>query len=367
MITPSAQQDAAIKAVSKWLKTKKNKKPWFYLGGYAGVGKTWLAKIIAESVKGKVSYGAFTGKAALVLRSKGCDGAQTIHSMIYKPREDVPGVTEFVLNRESHIRSSALVIIDEVSMVGDELGKDLLSFGVPVLVLGDPGQLPPVKSEGFFTKHEPDFMLTEVHRQAAENPIIRMSMDIREGRTVSFGAYGESRVIPSGTIGRRDVLAADQVLVGLNRTRTENNRKIRALKGIDEFWPCVGERLVCLKNNHDKGLLNGGIWEVAKVIDSDDEEIMMIVSPIDAGMVQQSVEVTVHRAFFEGTERGLPWYERANFDEFDFGYALTVHKSQGSQWDNVVVFDESRSFRNDRARWLYTAVTRAAEKVTVVR
>ncbi|WP_370677582.1 ATP-dependent RecD-like DNA helicase [Pleomorphomonas sp. PLEO] len=367
MITPSAQQDAALKAVSKWLKKNRGQKPWFYLGGFAGTGKTTLAKRIAEDVKGKVTFGAFTGKAALVLRSKGCEHASTIHSMIYKPREDVPGVTEFVINRESHIRSSALVIIDEVSMVGEDLGKDLLSFGVPVLVLGDPGQLPPVKSEGFFTKHEPDFMLTDVHRQAAENPIIRMSMDIREGRAVGFGAYGESRVIPTGIIGRKEVLAADQVLCGLNRTRTENNQKIRRLKGIDSFWPTVGERIVCLKNNRDKGLLNGGLWEVAKIVDSDDEAIIMIVLPIDAGMVQQGVEVTVHRAFFEGTERELPWYERARFDEFDFGYALTVHKAQGSQWDDVIVFDESRSFRADHARWLYTAVTRAAEKVTVVR
>lgn len=364
-MTPSPQQDQALVAVSRWLKSR-DRKPFFYLGGFAGTGKTTLAKRLAADVRGKVFYGAFTGKAALVLRSKGCDGASTIHSMIYKPREDVPGVTEFVLNREAPVKDAKLVVIDEVSMVGEDLGADLLSFDVPVLVLGDPAQLPPVKSEGYFTKHEPDFMLTEVHRQAAENPIIRMSMIVREGGTLRLGQYGESRVIPQGVITRGEILKADQVLVGMNKTRTETNAKIRRLKGIESFWPTVGERLVCLRNDRDLGLLNGSLWTVAKIIHVDEDAISMAVEPSDIGMSKQAVEVAVHRFFFEGRERELTWQERRNFQEFDFGYALTVHKSQGSQWDDVVVFDESRTFREDRAKHLYTAVTRAAERVTVI-
>lgn len=89
----------------------------------------------------------------------------------------------------------------------------------------------------------------------------------------------------------------------------------------------------------------------------------MTVRPEDDGA---PVDVAVRNEFFAGGESALSWDERRNFDEFTYGYALTVHKAQGSQWPSVVLFDESRCFREDRARWLYTGVTRAAEKLTVV-
>src|SRR3954469_18553543 len=194
----SPQQDAALKAVAEWL--RRGDKPVFRLFGYAGTGKTTLARHIAEGVDGDVAFGAYTGKAALVLRSKGCADASTIHSMIYRSRESDEGGPQFVLNRQSAAAKADLIVIDECSMVDEELGRDLLSFGRPVLVLGDPAQLPPVKGGGFFTEAEPDIMLTEVHRQAQDNPIIRMSMAIREGGRLARGAFGESRVIARGDI-----------------------------------------------------------------------------------------------------------------------------------------------------------------------
>ncbi len=100
-----------------------------------------------------------------------------------------------MLNRRSAVADAKLVIIDECSMVDEELGKDLLSFGTKVLVLGDPAQLPPIQGGGFFTAAEPDAMLTEVHRQAQDDPIVRMSMDIREGRELEIGRHGESEVV----------------------------------------------------------------------------------------------------------------------------------------------------------------------------
>ena len=197
----SPHQDAALKAVADWLKAKPgsgNTPPLFRLFGYAGTGKTTLATHLAEDVDGKVLFAAFTGKAALVMRSKGCDGASTIHSLIYRARESGEEVPSFDLWDDAPASKAKLIVIDECSMVDAELGRDLMSFGVPLLVLGDPAQLPPIQGGGFFTDAEPDVMLTEVHRQAASNPIIRLSMDIRAGNRLEPGRYGETQVVARG-------------------------------------------------------------------------------------------------------------------------------------------------------------------------
>src|SRR5690606_1995233 len=127
-------------------------------------------------------------------------------------------------------------------------------------------QLPPVKDAGYFTDADPDIMLTEIHRQAADNPIIRMSMDIREGRGLDFGTYGESKVIRSGAVDRAEVLLANQILCGKNLTRVTYNDRVRALKGLPPRQPVAGDRLVCLRNNKQKNLLNGQLWDVSEVI-----------------------------------------------------------------------------------------------------
>lgn len=371
-MTWTPQQESAIKAVARWHKDKKGPQV-FRLFGFAGSGKTTLAKEMAKSVDGDVLFGSFTGKAALVLRKKGCEGASTIHSMIYKPVEDpVTGHTEFILNQDSDVAIATLVIIDEVSMVGEELARDLLSFGTRVLVLGDPAQLPPVRGEGFFINTTPDVMLTEVHRQAAENPIIRMSMDVREGRGLQPGHYGESRVVRRCDLSREEmrelVMNADQMLCGTNKTRQSFNARIRQIKGIagqHEAWhPVEGDRLVCLKNNRTRGLLNGGLWEATKV-SFVKGKFEMLVSSIDEENIIP-VDVSVSPEFFLGTEKDMDWREKKKSDEFCHGYALTVHKSQGSQWNNVFLYDESSVFRDDAAKHLYTGITRAAERVTVV-
>ena len=153
----------------------------FRLFGYAGTGKTTLARHLAAHIDGEVRYAAFTGKAALVMRRKGCGGASTIHSLIYRARESGEETPTFELWDDAPASKAKLIVIDECSMVDAELGRDLMSFGVPVLVLGDPAQLPPVQGGGFFTDVEPDAMLTEVHRQAQDDPIVRLSMQVRGG------------------------------------------------------------------------------------------------------------------------------------------------------------------------------------------
>ncbi|NJR13684.1 MAG: AAA family ATPase [Phyllobacteriaceae bacterium] len=266
----SPEQERALGAVRQWL--LKPRQQVFRLFGYAGTGKTTLARYLAEQVDGSVQFAAFTGKAAQVLRTKGAPNARTIHSLIYRPRGEEEQEDEatgkmtmaptFAINRQSPISKAALVIIDECSMVDEALGRDLLSFGTPVLVLGDPGQLPPIGGGGFFTEAEPDFLLEEIHRQAADNPIIRIARDVREGRDIAFGDYGAVKVIARAQVTSDLVLEADQVLVGTNRSRKRYNGRLRELKGFAGPLPQAGDKMVCLRNDPAKDLLNGSLWKV---------------------------------------------------------------------------------------------------------
>lgn len=408
----SPQQDTALQRIEAWRKDP-DAPQVFYLAGYAGTGKTTLAKTVAEGSDGFVPFCAFTGKAASVLQRKGCLGASTIHSLIYRSSEkskkalreledallarmaavkqelgerwsqqlqdDDRIVSElrrkleiersnvarpaFMLNPDSDLCDADFAIVDECSMVDGRMGQDLLSFGKKILVLGDPAQLPPVMGEGFFTSAEPDFMLTEIHRQASENPIIAMATIVREGGTLQLGRYGSS-LVTADRLDPQDVLTYGQILVGKNATRHAVNARVRQLKDINDTYPQLGERLVCLRNEHDKGLLNGTLWSVTDVgvHDASADSIFMTVKPEDGGE-EQGVEC--HSQHFDG--RKLEFYERKEKSEFAFGYALTCHKAQGSEWPSVLVFDESATFKEDRRKWLYTAITRAAERVTISR
>jgi exodeoxyribonuclease-5 len=190
-------------------------------------------------------------------------------------------------------------------------------------------------------------------------------MIAREGGRLPVGEHGRSRVVRREAITAADVLGADQVLVGTNRTRRLYNRRIRALKGFEGELPVVGDKLVCLRNDRQKGLLNGGLWRVESVRPKRKEMLRYMVAPEEA-TGSAPARIAVLPEFFTGEGGELPWARRRESDEFDFGYALTVHKAQGSQWDSVVLFDESFAFREHRARWLYTGVTRAAGRLAVV-
>ncbi len=396
----SPQQDRALLEVSEWLKN--SKKQVFRLFGYAGTGKTTLARHFAEDIAGAVHFAAYTGKAAHVLKQKGCANASTIHGLIYhtmdksgvrllelenecaalinqvqtievkdKIRSLQTKIDEerkslhrpgFTLNHNSDARYAKLIVIDECSMVDAKMGEDLLSFGVKVLVLGDPAQLPPVASAGFFTNHEPDIMLTEIHRQAGDNPIIRMATDVREGRSLSLGNYGSSKIITKDQLNKEIALEADQILVGRNKTRTSINNRVRVLKGMEGICS-DGEKIVCLRNNNELGIMNGSLWTVENYYPIDENTCVLNI----IGENGLKVETLAHTHYFLSKQDQLSWWDKKDAEEFDYGYALTTHKSQGSQWDNVLLFDESSSFRNDATKWLYTAITRAANKITIAR
>jgi len=368
MTTFTPHQDSALKAVADWLKAKPGRNgtpPVFRLFGYAGTGKTTLARHIAEAVDGEVKFAAFTGKAALVMRNKGCDNASTIHSLIYRARESGVEQPSFELWDDAPASKAKLIVIDECSMVDAEMGRDLMSFECPLLVLGDPAQLPPIQGGGFFTDAEPDAMLTEVHRQAQDDPIVRLSMQVRNGERLVPGEYGKSSVVPRSDFDPQRALETDQILVGRNVTRRAYNGRLRERRGFADPLPVAGDKLVCLRNNRRKGLFNGGLWKVAERPTTRRQVLKLRLNP-DEGFAGKGVKVSVRSECFNGRIEELEWPQRKKYEEFDFGYVLTVHKSQGSQWDDVVLFDESFAFPDSRARWLYTGITRAAKRLTVV-
>lgn len=397
----SAQQERAVDSVGAWL--RRMDKPWFRLDGYAGTGKTTIARHLSSQVPGKVFFAAFTGKAALVLRQAGCPNPSTIHKLIYLPRnkcliklrqleeellilgkrepqpqELIDKVVRLIeeekknlsrpswkLNTDSELKSASLLIVDESSMIDQQMGEDLLSFNCPVLALGDPGQLPPVRGSSFF-QGKPDFMLTEIHRQAKDNPIIWMSKEVREGRALRPGTYGESSVavlssVPQDTI-KEMVLQTDQLLVGRNTTRRASNRRIRELLGRKDTLPEVNDKVICLRNNHQLSILNGQLFKVQTEPLIVDEQLSLDLVPEDDS--GEPVIVLAHTHYFLGKSDGLDVWTKLDAEEFDYGYALTVHKAQGSQWGKVTLFDEWH--QTSRDKWLYTAITRAREKIDIL-
>lgn len=371
MISLAPQQAAGLDLAAKWFKQCQFERgrlsqPIFRIFGYAGTGKTTITKRLAELTGASVVYAAFTGKAALMMERNGCYGASTIHGLIYQVKDHGDGSVRFVWDADSAAKTAGLIVIDECSMVDEELAADLMRYGRPILVLGDPAQLPPVKGAGYFINAEPDVMLTEIHRQAADNPIIRMATIVREGGALDYGDYGESRVIQRGVLSPEEVSKAEQVLVGKNATRRSYNARLRGVLGFTGLEPQVGDKLVCLKNDKPLGIFNGGLFRAVEIDAGDNRHVSFWAASEDFPN-RAPVECKVRREFFSGSADDIPWHELRGTQQFDYGYALTCHKSQGSQWDDVIAYDESQTFRDDAAKWLYTAITRAAKTITVVR
>lgn len=376
-VTWSPQQVEAIKVARGWLmrcnaelrQGRKLSQPILRMFGFAGTGKTTLARHLADGADGPTCWCAFTGKAALMMQRSGCHGATTIHGLIYQVKEGRNGATRFVPDKASPAATAAMIGVDECSMVNEELALDLLSFGRPILVLGDPAQLPPVGGPGYFINATPDVMLTEIHRQARENPIIHMATTIREGGSLELGTYGESRVIERGILSPEEVKAADQILVGKNATRTAYNRRMRSIYGYDHDFPMKGERLVCLRNDKSLGIYNGGLFTVDSgllVPEPDKTNCVKFEVKSEDFKRKAALPVHVRREFFLGAAEDIPWQELRGTQQFDFGYALTVHKAQGSAWEKVIVYNEAETFKDDARKWLYTAITRASNNLTVV-
>lgn len=379
----------------------------FCLFGYAGTGKSTLALHLVENSDRRWLFAAYTGKAAHVMRQKGCTGARTLHSLIYRPsgeslateirnlttRIDELLLLELTDEQKDELRrlvatrtklmednrprfdvwaespmaeqDVAGVVVDEVSMVDERLARDLESFGKKILVLGDPAQLPPVGGGGHYTGRRPNVMLTEVHRHARESGILSLATHVREGRSLSsWSGPPDVTIVRPGKANEDAALAADQVLVGRNATRRAANVRLRGLLGRGEIvGPSPGDRLVCLRNDREYGLFNGSQWEVAKSdVDVDAMTAEIVLKSEDDGRVVEC-PTWIHHMMGRSSDLDTMGPSRRDIPEFDWSYAMTVHKAQGSQWRSVVLVDESRSFDS---RWLYTGITRASERLVVI-
>ncbi|MGE3404989.1 MAG: ATP-dependent RecD-like DNA helicase [Vicinamibacterales bacterium] len=423
--TPSALQAQAIAAIGEWFENRTAAQQVFRVYGYAGSGKSTITKhAIAELGPGEgdgVLYAAFTGKAALVMTRKGTP-ASTIHSLIYRVSEATPAEIErirqdmaeltaklpgmgdaerlfaasqlrslelrladihkprFVLNEQSALRDAKLLVLDEVSMVGEDMARDLLAFGKPVLVLGDPGQLPPIKGEGAFTGIAPDVMLTEVHRQAGDSAIIRLATLARQGEPIPYGEHDDFVwKMRRGDVGPAQMLQGGQVICGRNATRLQLNLAMKRAAGFEGFYPTgQGEKIICLKNRNDLGLVNGMFLELAEVRDEDEISFSAMVTTEDgdevgAGRNGRPQRFRIYKGHFD--EHVAPDPERERRDHWKkktaieavWGWAITCHRAQGSQWENVIVFDDGLGrTAEDRARWLYTAITRAERGLVIL-
>ncbi len=388
----------------------------FVLCGYAGTGKTFLIDYVVRGLGLVPNESAVfvtpTGKAASVLIRCGLP-ASTLHSLIYTREEDVEVnedgeiVSERFLRfvkREKISGEIRLIVVDETSMVADDTLKDLLSFGVKCLFCGDPAQLPPVGGSNTLLSM-PCITLKQIVRQEENNPIIRLAERARAGEYIEYGEYGDGvAVIP-----RRDFikslreklfLKADTIIVGTNRTRNLINREVRSLLGISNAakLPIDGEKIICTLNNWEKVLDENGNFHlvngiIGKCYNVREEEDGLALLDFQADFLDKKVKdlpfdtgiftdgryfhgygdkaciladgTVVHEDNYELLRRVRVKREDA-ICRFEFAYAVTCHKSQGSEYDFVIVIDESGRFENAR-EWLYTAITRARKKLLIVR
>ena len=372
------EQYNAIKLAIEWYYNP-HKKPAFFLCGSAGTGKSTVAKT-AVSMMGlspyQVLFVTFTGKAASVLRAKG-NVANTIHSTFYRVFSFPDGRTGFA-KRKSIPTTIKLVVVDEVSMVNEHMMTDLKSFGVPLFCLGDPGQLPALFYPNLGVEN-PDVFLTEVIRQKADSGVLMLAIMVREGKHIDFGQYKESKVIHMDEIS--NIEKYDMVLCWSNKTRKEINSLIRKKKGYNSVYPKHGEKLVCLKNNYTYEISSNGLdlvpvngMEMKALSDakfSSNEEFLIMDYAPDY-IKDKNFSSPVSKIPFEAYKNMEPYEDRMQYIPnyqvvLDFGYCLTVHKSQGSAWANVLIIDEYGGPKADYKKWLYTGITRTTTSITIAR
>ncbi len=346
----------------------------FTLAGYAGTGKSFMTELVIQELGLKyqeVAYCTFTGKASLVLTKyhKGKSQVSTIHKLIYDVRENRAGDTEFVL-KES-LPDIRLIVVDEASMVSGKILDDLRSFNKPILAIGDHGQLPPIGEEVNLMSN-PDFKLTEILRQAEDNPIIYLSKLVREGHRIEHGNYDNKVIVMSKRDKRSNpgvMLHMDQVICGYNRTRTRLNSEIRYKLGITSEDPVKGDKIIFLKNNWEKevdgyNLVNGMVGNIANDPRGDELKSGLDVWKINVRpdfLKSEFKDIRVPQADFRLNKEKLDRFDAKQVNRIDYGYAITAHKSQGSQFDKVFVLNEPLG--DEKWRWTYTAITRAKDKL----
>ena len=378
MVLTNGQEKGLKIAVERY----KNGEPYTVIAGYAGAGKSTLVSHIVDALNISplsVCYVAFTGKASLVLREKGCENSMTAHKLLYHSKEKPDGTFEHK-PRKNLEWPYKLIVVDEVSMIPTDMWDLLLSHGVHVIALGDPGQLPPIDGESELLKH-PHVFLDEVVRQAQDSEIIRLSMDIREGISLKPYKGNEVIIINKNQLNDFYYSGADQIIAAKNITRNDINWKCRKIKFGNDVpnYPIEGEKAICLKNywnvlsNSGDPLINGMIGELSGInfrhnIDKYDDIMNANFAIGDKNKFHQLF--IDYKLFAESkqTINGDNWMDFRGMVKpmlFDYAYCITCHKSQGSEFDKVLVFNEYMK-STDHKRWLYTAATRAKKKLIIV-
>lgn len=390
MILTKKQEEGLKLAVARY----KEGQPWTCIAGYAGTGKSTLVKYIVAALdideQNDVCYVAYTGKAANVLKEKGCPNAMTTHRLLYQsvPRND--GTFYHKIKRPLEYRYD-LIVVDEISMLPKEMWELLLSHKIHVICLGDPFQLPPIgEDNGVLAK--PHIFLDEIMRQEEESEIIRLTMDIREGKSLELFRGNEVQVID-----QKDIIGgmygwADQILVAKNLTRrTINNQMRKMLFGTEDTTPIEGDKVICLRNDWEHPsaagdiAVNGTIGTLSNIRYAYNNPVLnprMTADFLPETYTDIDVEVSPYDLYFRDINMdykllttGEETVTKENFKTFpkiwrpqvfDYAYAITTHKAQGSEYDKVLVFEEYLK-GGDHARWLYTAATRAKKKLVLVR
>ena len=371
--------------------------PYTCIAGYAGSGKSTLVRFIIEALEvpeEEVCYVAFTGKAATVLQQKGCPGATTAHKLLYRARPLPNGKYKFE-ERKVLEDNYQVIVVDEVSMLPASMWELLMKHQVYVLACGDPGQLPPVNPEDTndVLEHHHVF-LDEIMRQAQESEIIRLSMHVREGRPLStFQAAGaQVQLFNKNELSIGMMTWADQILCATNKKRNELNQIVRTMKGYP-FEPQVGDKIISLRNHWEDtsalggwALTNGAIGTISEY---QRKQILVpnFVYPAPIEIMETTMQMEDGDWFNflpidykdlttgESTlspEQSYKMKKAKNCPDppysFAYAYAITTHKAQGSEWNKVLVTEESFPFsKEDHKRWLYTACTRASEKLVVIK
>ena len=391
MVTLTNKQEQGLRiAVERY----KAHEPWTCIAGYAGTGKSTLVKFIIAALNvapENVAYVTFTGKAASVLRHKGCPNAMTAHKLLYYSKRLPNG--KFVFTPRTSLEGEyKVIVVDEISMLPKELWELLLRHKVYIIACGDPFQLPPInKNADNHVLDTPHIFLDEIMRQAEESEIIRLTMNIREGKPIQYQRGNEVQVVSPDDVVSGMYDWADQIICATNKKRLDINTYMRAAAGRGEL-PEDGDKIIACRNCWDiidttgeNALVNGTIGYLDGLAFGTQEypiygfpTVPVIRTGLrtdDGGfdeiMLDQQALMTGKK--FLTPEQEYQIYRRASLKglepiEFNYGYAITCHRAQGSEWEKVLVFEESFPFdKEEHARWLYTACTRPSEKLVLVR
>lgn len=372
----SESQKKVLMQIKWWY--QRPERPFFILNGYAGTGKTTMIPFIISELKldmNDVCFAAYTGKAVNVLHSKGLKTARTIHSHMFKAKELNDGTIHFTFDRYGSFSEASLIIIDEFSMIDEELANYILSYNVPVLLLGDPGQLSPVTSNmGYFIDMKPDVTMTEIHRQAEDNPIIAASILARTGQNIPYGTFGDNNEVtkvPLRDLDSKYLFTTEQILTGKNETRRALNELVKDHYGFQGTLPAKpGIKLICLKNDRDLGIYNGSFIENTTPASKINMERYQFKMSFQTEHGHEHKNKRIYTRPLVNDQSKLTNRERFirnRLVHVDYGYAITAHKSQGSQWNEILIYDDGfATWRKDeRCRWLYTAITRAAYRIVI--